>query len=167
VSELFGIFTAGMHEEYARCWLRFGEREYGMSRAQFEGIILGRPRWNVIAPEFEICLAACFLAAVGELGGPSSRLGATRDEALRQLRRRLGRKDMAYIAEIIEDFEASRPHPTHVFGPGMPDLLCSPANASVWTRMRCTLPSRERVGYSLSIPRLWRSLRFSMRATAS
>ena len=169
MSATFGIFTARNHEEFARQYLPVGHREFKMSRADHEEIILGRKGWHVPDPEFEMHLAATFLAAVGELGGPSSRLGANRHQALRLLRQYLTRAHILEIEEIVEDYDASGPHPRHVFGSGRPGAegprtetqQHTQRRKGLWTRLVDALPSRRRTVYALSIPRRWRRLRYS------
>src|ERR1700733_5885973 len=95
-----------------------GKKELKMTRAQHEEVILGRMSWRETDPEFAIYRRAFFLAIAGELGSPHSRLGATREEALRCLRRRLSKAYMAQLEEDLEDYDLSAPHPPYVFGPG-------------------------------------------------
>jgi len=185
MSKIHGIFTPRDHEEYAHLYWRRGQQETKMTRAQHEEIILGRKGWRTVDPEFEMRLAAGFLAAVGALGGPDSRLGATREEALRFMRRRLTKAHMVELEETIEDYDLSAPHPPYVFGPGWTEadsrLLSARSTASDeregiqtedewfaerhrhwYYRLIDWLPSRYRVTYALSIARRWRWMRYAI-----
>ncbi len=185
MSKTWGIFTPRDHEEYAERYWRHGEREEKMTRAEHEDIILRRKSWCKADPEFEMHLAAGFLAAAGGLGGSGSRLGATRAEAVRFMRRRLTKAHMIEIGEIIEDYDLSAPHPPYPFGPGWSEaddrLLASRSTASdersgiltekQWLerrhrrwyyRLTDRLPSRHRLIYALSIPRRWRWMRYAL-----
>jgi hypothetical protein len=185
VSRTLGIRTPADHCEYVDRYMPRGERELKMTRDQHEDIILGRKTWYAADPEFEMHLAALFLAAVGELGGPPSRLGATRAQALRALRRRLTRAHMLEIEEAVEDYDLSTPHPPFVFGPGWTDaddrLLTARSAASderdgvpterQWTaerhrhwhyRLVDRMPSRRRIAYALSVARRWRRMRYAV-----
>lgn len=185
MSRTLGIFTPADHCEYIDHYMPRGERELKLTRDQHEDIILGHKTWRAADPEFEMHIAACFLAAVGELGGPQSRLGATRAQALRALRRRLTRAHMVELEEAVEDYDLSAPHPRFAFGPGWTDaddrLLAARSAASderdgvpterQWTaerrrhwyyRLVDRMPSRRRIAYALSMPRRWRWTRYAV-----
>lgn len=180
MSKTHGIFTPRDHEEYAEKYWRDTEQERKMSRAQHEDVILKSKRWRGMDPEFERFLAASFLAAAGALGGRESRLGASREEVLRFLRRYLTKAHLAGIGETIEDYDLSAPHPPYEFGPGWTEedmrLSRERNRTSIETfeaweaerhrhwyyRLIDWLPSRERVMYYLSIARRWRWIRYAI-----
>jgi len=54
---------------------------------------------------------ALWLAAVGALEGPDSRLGTTRQEALACIRQRLAPKDADTVAWAAAMYDATAPHP--------------------------------------------------------
>jgi hypothetical protein len=185
MSKTFGIFTPRNHDEYAAKYWHNGEREEAMTRAEHEDVILRRKPWCMANPEFEMHLAAGFLAAAGALGGPGSRLGETRDEALRFMRKRLTKGHMIEIKEIVEDYDLSAPHPPYPFGPGWTQadsrLLTARSTASderdgsltekQWLaerhrhwyyRLIDSLPPYTRVAYALSVPRRWRWIRYAV-----
>jgi hypothetical protein len=182
VSKTFGTFTPRNHAEYADQYWRHGKREAKMTHSEHEEIIVAPTTWRVHDPEFEIHLAACFLAATGTLGGPGSRLGATRDEALRVVRRLLTKAHMKEIEELIEDYDLSAPHPPYPFGSGWTEaddqLLTARSIASderdgiltekQWEaerhrhwyyRLIDSLPSNHRVAYNLAARLRWRWMR--------
>lgn len=163
-----------------------GERELKMTRAQHEAIILSRMSWRQSDPEFATYLRATFLATAGELGSPNSRLGTTRKEALRCLRRRLSKVYIVRLEEDLEDYDLSGPHPSYVFGPGWTEedqrrqrarAMAEDEREGIETeeqwfadrhrhwyyRLIDWLPSRRRVLYALSIARRWRWMRYSIR----
>jgi hypothetical protein len=185
MSKTFGIFTPRDHEEYAHLYWSRGEQERKMSRAQHESEIFRCRGWLEGDPEFEMFLAAGFLAAAGVLGDPDSRLGATREEALRFMRRRLTKAHMVELEETLEDYDLSAPHPRYVFGPGWTEaddrILSARSTASDeregiqteeqwfaerhrhwYYRLIDWLPSRYRVIYALSVPRRWRWMRYAI-----
>jgi hypothetical protein len=94
------------------------EPERKMTRQQLEEMITRPLTWRDSCPTMRASSAAFALASVGELGGPESSLGATREAALRVLRRRLDALDVAKIEIILSHYDASTPHPQHVFGSG-------------------------------------------------
>jgi hypothetical protein len=185
MSKTFGIFTPRNHEEYAARYQGRSEQDLAKTRAQFEDVILARKSWRRSDPEFEMHLAAGFLASVGELGGPDSRLGATRENALQSLRRRLTKAHMIELEEMLEDYDLSAPHPRHRFGPGWTDADAQRAaarttlseeqqgattmgdfeaeRASHWYyRVIDWLPPRSRLAYAVSIARRWRWMRYAL-----
>jgi hypothetical protein len=180
MSKTHGIFTPRNHQEYAEKYWGGGEQERKMSRAQHEDVILKTRKWRGLDPEFERFRAANLLAAAGALGGSGSRLGSTREEALRFLRRYLTKAHLVEIGETIEDYDLSVPHPPYEFGPGWTEedrrLSRERNRASIETfeawkaerhrhwyyRLTDWLPSRERVMYTLSIARRWRWIRYAI-----
>lgn len=105
------------HEEFAKRH-RMTDPELKMTRQQLEQMITRPPTWRHRFPEGEAFTSALVLAAVGELGGPESSLGPTREAALQVLRRRLDPLDMAKVEITLAHYDASGPHPKHVFGQG-------------------------------------------------
>ncbi|HEX5852516.1 MAG TPA: hypothetical protein VFY36_05435 [Solirubrobacteraceae bacterium] len=185
MSKRFGIFTPRNHGEYAEKYWRHGEREETMTQVEHEDIILCHKPLSKVDPEFEMYLAAEFLAAAGTLGGPGSRLGASREEALRFLRRRLTKAHIMAIGETLEDYDLSSPHPPYPFGSGWTEAdrrqlrarsIASDEREGVLTeaqwlarrhhhwyyRLIDRLPSRYRVIYALSIARRWRWIRYAV-----
>jgi hypothetical protein len=105
------------HEEFAKRH-HMTERELSMTRQQLEEMITRPPTWRYQSPTERAFTGAIALAGVGEIGGPESNLGPTRDVALSLLRRRLDPLNMAIVEITLAHYDASAPHPKHVFGPG-------------------------------------------------
>jgi hypothetical protein len=105
------------HEEFTQTY-NMSERELAMTRQQLEEMITQPPTWRDPCPLMRASTGALALASVGQIGGPESSLGPTREAALQLLRRRLDALDMAKIEVILSCYDASGPHPQHVFGPG-------------------------------------------------
>jgi hypothetical protein len=185
MSETHGIFTPVDHDEYATRYWRHDERQVKMSRTQQEDVILGPKKWRGVDPEFEMYLAAEFLAAAGVLGGASSRLGASRDEALRLLRRYLTKAHLVALEETLEDYDLSAPHPPYEFGRGWTaehqrlgrararaaeerngiqsfEAWEAERHSHWYLRLIDSLPSRQRLAYSFSIARRWRWIRYAI-----
>lgn len=185
MSKRFGIFTPRDHDEYAEKYWRHGEIEQKMTQAEHEDVILCHKPLSKVDPAFEMYLAAEFLAATGTLGGTDSRLGISREDALRFMRRRLTKAHMAAIMETIEDYDLSSPHPRYPFGPGWTEAdsrqlrarsIASDERDGVLTEAQWLtkrhrhwyywladqLPSYRRIIYALSIPRRWRWMRYAI-----
>src|ERR1700728_3672540 len=80
--------TPGSHEEFAKIYF-LSDPELKMTRQQLEEKALQSPTWRDPSPTSRACAGAFALAVAGEIGGPESILGSTREAALRHLRRRL------------------------------------------------------------------------------
>jgi hypothetical protein len=173
------------HEEFLGFYPRTDERQKKMSREQHEEPFLRGHERRMEDPEFEMHLAACYLAAVGELGAAGSRLGDDRAQALKFLRRRLTRDHIAEIERILFHYDVSVPHPPHVFGPGWTeaDRLRAVARTNAlderagipteaqwfakrhqhwYFRLIDALPSRCRVLHAVSLARRWRWVRHAI-----
>lgn len=109
--------TPRTREEFVRAYPMM-EPERQMTRQQLEGQIIRPLSWRAYLPTSRPYWAAVALATVGEIGGPESSLGPTREAALRLLRRRLRPPEMATIEVILTEYDHSGPHPPHIFGPG-------------------------------------------------
>lgn len=109
--------TPRTHEEFMAA-NRISAPERNYTRKQLEDIVLRSPTWRRPCPTIDAAVAANVLATAGVIGGPSSKLGATREEALRLLRRRLSPRDMAAVEVTLLDYNASGPHPRYIFGSG-------------------------------------------------
>jgi hypothetical protein len=109
--------TTKTHEEFAKAYPMM-EPERHMTRQQLEEQITRPPTWREYLPTSRPYWAAFALATVGEIGGPESSLGPTREAALQLLRRRLTPLDMATIEVALAEYDRTGPHPPHVFGTG-------------------------------------------------
>lgn len=94
------------------------EPERTMTRQQLEERITRPLTWQESLPTFRVFQAAYVLAVAGEIGGPESSLGPTREAALQLLRRRLPPVNMATIEATLAEYDRSGPHPEYIFGDG-------------------------------------------------
>lgn len=105
------------HEEFIEHYpIRIPESQ--MTRQQLEEAITRPFVWGKERPTANASGAAFALASAGELGGPDSSLGPTREAALRLLRRYLPPWQMASIEIALDEYDRTGPHPPHVFGTG-------------------------------------------------
>ncbi len=111
------------HEDFVKKYgLQSGmEKVMKMTRPQLERMVLARPSWRTSLPTGDIFDGAWALIVFGELYGPDSQIGLTRNAALRTLRRRLTLGEIVELEHLLADYEASAPHPAHDFGPGWTD----------------------------------------------
>jgi hypothetical protein len=116
--------TPSNHAEFLHthhCSQRSTDRLVKMTNPQHEEGVLCSPSCRWVSPSSRAMSHAVFLASVGELGVPESRLGPTRKDALRILSTRLDRFELWLIQQIWADWDVSGPHPVHTFGPGWTD----------------------------------------------
>jgi hypothetical protein len=170
------------HEQFfATC--HPSEPELSMTRQQLEEMITRSPTWRDHMSMLRASSAAFALASVGEIGGPESSLGATREAALQILRRRLDALGVAKIEIILQHYDASGPHPQHVFGPGWSEadqrkqaakrVECqreegveteeewlAKYRAHWYHRLADRLRYLRRFAFALSLPRRYRELRY-------
>lgn len=170
----------GTHEEFAKIYY-LSEPELKMTRQQLEEMVTRPPTWRDPSPTSRACAGAFALAIAGEIGGPESSLGPTRESALRHLRRRLDPLDMAKVEVILSHYDSSAPHPKHAFGPGWREQHKMQlevtalqreegvetedewlANRKAHWNLRLTdrLLYWKRFAFALSLPRWYRELRY-------